>query len=526
MAQARRQDARIPPHNVDAEASIIGAALLNRDAAALCAGVPASDFYKPQHRHIVDAIRRIVDAGGAVDTVTVGEELRRVGALGEVGGAEAIHELQNAVPSISSAGHYARIVQDAAALRRLLYVASDISEIAYTSTDPAAALLAVSGIVDRIGAAVDTSTISTLEVADIAAILATDLEPEQPTLLTRSDGGALLYAGKMHMFQAEPTAGKSWIACVACVEAITMGGSALWVDFEDTSRGIISRLLQLGLDPALLAARFRYVQPVGAFGAPERVHLDGIIADLNPDVVIIDGVGEALSRDGLSEDKAADVVGWIEKLPRPIARTGAAVVMIDHVVKDREQQGRWARGSGAKLGVIDGCSYQLKVLTPFAREKAGKVRMVIAKDRPGGVGALNETAAVFTITPHGGGARVVIDVDPYTAELHTGDAWKPTHIMARVSTVIAESDIALTATGIKAMLPNSKPNLVQQAITRLAAEGYITKGNGKTKTYTSVRPYTDPEAASHPHAPPPLTDDDAPPDYSDEALFSDWTPPS
>lgn len=494
--------------------------MLGRSAAELVAGVPAGDFYKPQHQWIADAVRRLVDSGGVVDVVTVGEELRRVGHDLEPG---YLHTLQNATPAISSAGHYLTIVRDAAALRRLLYVAADIADVAYTSSDPVVALGAVTDIIDRLGAAADTTNVSTLEVADIAAILATDLEPEQPSLLTRSDGAALLYPGKMHMFQAEPTAGKSWVACVACIEAIVMGGAALWIDFEDTARGIITRLLQLGLNATDLAARFRYVQPVGAFGAPERARLDGIMADLNPDIVIIDGVGEALTRDGLSEDKASDVVNWVERLPRPLARTGAAVVMIDHVVKDREQQGRWARGSGAKLGIVDGATYHLKVQTPFSRTKAGKVRMVIAKDRPGGVGALNETAAVFTITPHANGERVVIDIDPYTAELHTGDAWKPTHIMARVSAIIAESDVPLTATGIKAMMPHSKPSLVQQAITRLDAEGYITKGNGKTKTYSTARPYVDPDATT-PDRPPPLTDADAPPAYTDEALFADWEP--
>ena len=511
----------MPPHNLEAEESILGAALLNRAAADEVASMDAGDFYKPQHGWIASAIRRLVDSGTAVDVVTVGEELRRVGQAGDLD-AGYLHTLQNATPSISSALHYASIVRDAAALRRLLFVASDIADVAYRSIDPAEALLAVSGIVDRLGAAVDTTNVSTLEVADIAAILATDLEPEQPSLLTRSDGGALLYPGKMHMFQAEPTAGKSWVACVACVEAITMGGAALWIDFEDTARGIITRFLQLGLDPGLLAARFRYVQPISAFGPAERVRLDGIMADLNPDVIIIDGVGEALSRDGLSEDKASDVVGWIDRLPRPLARTGAAVVMIDHVVKNREEQGRWARGSGAKLGVIDGASYQLKVLTPFSRTKAGKVRMVIAKDRPGGVGALNETAAVFTITPHANGERVVIDIDPYTAEVNRGDAWKPTHLMARVSTVVAESDIPLTATAIVTMLPNSKRSLVQQAITRLENEGYIAKGGTRTKTFTSLRPYTDPDGG--PERPPPPTDADAPPDYTDAQLFADFEP--
>lgn len=490
---ARRGDDRIPPHNIEAEESVLGAALLDRHAADVVATLDPGDFYAPKHRPIAAAIRRLVDGGHPVDHVTVGEELRRTGELDLAGGATTLHTLIGFTPAVTAAPHYADIVRDAAALRRLLYVAADISQIAYTSSDPAAALLAVTGVMSRLEAAVDPTQVSTLEIADIAAILATDLEPEQASILTRSDGVALLYPGKMHMFQAEPTAGKSWIGCFACVEALAIGGSALWIDYEDTPRGIVGRMVTLGCDPAHLGTRFRYVQPIGAYGPAERARLEALVADLNPDVIIIDGVGEALQRDGLSEDKAPDVVSWVERMPRPLARTGAAVVMIDHVVKNREEQGRWARGSGAKLGVIDGATYQLKVSQPFSRTREGKIRMVIAKDRPGGVGALNETAAIVTITPHGDGARVVIAVDPNVEGTSAGDPWKPTHIMARVSRIVAESSVPLTATAIRSALPHSKPKHVADAVARLVTEGYIAKGKGRTPTYTSIMSYDDPD---------------------------------
>ena len=79
--------------------------------------------------------RAVLDAARPVDTVTVADELRRAGLLDEIGGAEPLHELQNATPAISNAGHYAKIVQDTALLRRLIYVAGDIAEIAYSEPD-------------------------------------------------------------------------------------------------------------------------------------------------------------------------------------------------------------------------------------------------------------------------------------------------------------------------------------------------------------------------------------------------------
>ena len=94
-----------------------------------------NDFYKPAHRHIFDAIRSLYSAGAPADTVTVADELRRAGLIAEVGGVETLHELQNATPAISSAGHYAKIVQETALLRQLIYAAGDIAELAYSEPD-------------------------------------------------------------------------------------------------------------------------------------------------------------------------------------------------------------------------------------------------------------------------------------------------------------------------------------------------------------------------------------------------------
>jgi replicative DNA helicase len=128
---------RVPPHNIDAEESVLGALLLSRDAinAVSEMALQPGDFYKPAHRHIFDSIRALYAAGAPADTVTVADELRRAGLLAEVGGVEVLHELQNATPAISSAGHYAKIVQETALLRQLIYTAGDIAELAYSEPD-------------------------------------------------------------------------------------------------------------------------------------------------------------------------------------------------------------------------------------------------------------------------------------------------------------------------------------------------------------------------------------------------------
>src|SRR5262245_20034818 len=136
-ASARPAGGRIPPHNLQAEESVLGAILLSRDAlgAVVEAGLRYDDFYRPAHQHIFDVACAVSQSGAPVDTITVAEELSRLGLLEQVGGVEALHALQNATPAISNAASYARIVQDAAMLRRLIHVAADISETGYSRPD-------------------------------------------------------------------------------------------------------------------------------------------------------------------------------------------------------------------------------------------------------------------------------------------------------------------------------------------------------------------------------------------------------
>ncbi len=133
----RRAGERLPPHNLDAEASLLGAVLLSKDAflAVVETGLTADDFYKPAHQHIYDAARALVASGEPVDLVTVAEELRRADLLDLAGGREYLVDLQVATPMISNAARYARIVQDTAVLRRLIRVASEIAELGFNEPD-------------------------------------------------------------------------------------------------------------------------------------------------------------------------------------------------------------------------------------------------------------------------------------------------------------------------------------------------------------------------------------------------------
>jgi replicative DNA helicase len=129
--------ARVPPHNLAAEESLLGAMLLSKDAiaAATEVGLAGDDFYKPAHGHIYTAICGLYSRGEPVDPVTVAEVLRRQELLDAIGGTAILVTLQAATPATTSAGRYARIVEEHALLRRLIGVAGEIAEAAYSVPD-------------------------------------------------------------------------------------------------------------------------------------------------------------------------------------------------------------------------------------------------------------------------------------------------------------------------------------------------------------------------------------------------------
>ena len=129
-------EARVPPHNIGAEASLLGAMLLSRDAIAdALEVVRAEHFYKPSHAHVFDAVCGLYATGEPADPVTVAEALDRADLLDAIGGPGTLLELQATTPATSSAAKYARIIQEHATLRSLIGAANEIAEIGYGRPD-------------------------------------------------------------------------------------------------------------------------------------------------------------------------------------------------------------------------------------------------------------------------------------------------------------------------------------------------------------------------------------------------------
>ncbi|WP_421117967.1 replicative DNA helicase [Aquihabitans daechungensis] len=127
---------RVPPHNLAAEESLLGAMLLSRSAIDIASeSVAPSDFYKPAHGHIYEAVTSLSARGEPVDPVTVADELSRHDLLDAIGGPPALINLQSATPATSSAARYAKIVEEHSLLRGLIGVAGEIAEMGYDVPD-------------------------------------------------------------------------------------------------------------------------------------------------------------------------------------------------------------------------------------------------------------------------------------------------------------------------------------------------------------------------------------------------------
>src|SRR3989454_5067680 len=133
---------RTLPHNLEAELSVLGAILLHSDAFTRGAGViDWGDFFRDAHRRIFDRMVALSERHGAIDLVTLKDELGRAGELDEVGGPAYIAALVDGVPRSMNIEHYARIIKEKATLRNLIFSANKILATAYEAEEDADVIL-------------------------------------------------------------------------------------------------------------------------------------------------------------------------------------------------------------------------------------------------------------------------------------------------------------------------------------------------------------------------------------------------
>ena len=127
---------KLPPQNLEAEQSVLGALLIDKEAMLRVADVlVAKDFYKPSHERIYDVIMRLYERREPIDTLSVTTKLKEDGVFKDIGGSTYLAELVNGVPTSSHVEHYAKMVKEKRVLRDLIAASAEVTEAAFDAPE-------------------------------------------------------------------------------------------------------------------------------------------------------------------------------------------------------------------------------------------------------------------------------------------------------------------------------------------------------------------------------------------------------
>ena len=247
---------RIPPHSPEAEKSVLGAALLSKDALLdALETVRAEDFYDENHKEIFRAMTELGRRNAPVDALTVAEELKKRNSLNMVGGRAYIASLSAGTPTVSNAAEYARIVSEKASLRRLIDVADDIVVKGYEDTMEAGQMLdyAESGIFQISQARqrnqyahIKDVLLKNIEIIDKAAQMEGGLTGITTGFRYLDKMTSGLQKSDLIILAARPAMGKTAFALSVAQNAAVKGGASVMVfSMEMSKEQLGQRLLSM-----------------------------------------------------------------------------------------------------------------------------------------------------------------------------------------------------------------------------------------------------------------------------------------
>lgn len=270
VLREKLRDRRVLPHNLDAEASILGGVILKNEALALLPDVETEDFYHHQHKVVWEAIRNIEARQGRIDVVTLENEIEARGKLEAIGGIGFLGELALRVPTVDNIEEYGKIVRGHAITRSAILVLSQLMEEALTGLSEGDQLLHdISTALITIRSNNETPILSMAQlIAEEAQRVQRDVEQRLsgkmvftgvPTGVTSLDdivGGHPL--GLMALYIGRPGMGKSTISMqFAAASSEIADQDSLIASYEDSGQSFGQRGLaqSTGFATDLIRAR-------------------------------------------------------------------------------------------------------------------------------------------------------------------------------------------------------------------------------------------------------------------------------
>ena len=271
-------------------------------------------------------------------------------------------------------------------------------------------------------------------------------EEPAPLFLARGDGHRLFYKGKINALLGESESGKTWVALLAVKQALQVAEKVIYLDFEDSGKGILMRLRALGLEDHHFA-NFTYANPDQNLTLDERIDLVDALLEIQPDLIIVDGVNAAMTLLNLDLTSNRDATFFSQQLLRPLALSGACTITIDHVTKSKESRGNYAIGAQAKRADINGAAIMVEVVMPFGRGMSGELTLKVTKDRPGHVRAVSKEAKFAGTVQLKSSVDGSVDMT-ILAPMGERDRLRPTHLMEAVSKVLEGANEALSKNAV------------------------------------------------------------------------------
>ena len=307
-----------------------------------------------------------------------------------------------------------------------------------------------------------------------------DPEPE-PEFLQRLDEVSLLYRGKVNGLIGESESGKTWVALLAVLQALKARQQVLYLDFEDTAPGIVNRLRSMGAADADMR-HLAYIGPDEDLGTNAKRDLREAIDGANPDLIVIDGFNAAMTLLGLELTDNTDATKFSQKLLKPLAATGACVVYVDHVPKNKDNRGKGGIGAQAKRAMTTGCAVNVDVIEPFGRGMTGRLRLSVDKDRPGHVRAhaLEAKALGSAVLTSGADGSVKVEIQRATSEQEQHD-YQQRQIRDRILKAAATyGDDGCTRTQMATDAGFTKPERAKEYIDWLIDNAQLVQANASS----------------------------------------------